>query len=79
MLQAVPWERAEQIKTIKAPTLVVMTGETHRLVPPRVARRYHESIAGSELVAIEKTSHLLQEERPERTAGEITRFLEAHP
>jgi len=71
-------DRPARIRTIKAPTLVI-TGDTDRLVPPQAAHEYHELIAGSELVVFEKTGHLPQEERPERTAAEITRFLQAHP
>jgi len=36
-------------------------------------------IAGSELLVLEQTGHVPQEERSERTAAEITRWIEAHP
>ncbi len=73
----VPDDRPAQVRTIRAPTLV-LTGDTDRLVPPSIARRYHELIAGSELVVLEQTGHLPQEERPERVVAEITRWVDAH-
>ena len=76
--QKTPAERAVRVRTIRAPTLVI-TGDTDRLVPPATARRYHELIAGSELVVLEQTGHIPQEERPERVVAEITRWIEAHP
>jgi pimeloyl-ACP methyl ester carboxylesterase len=71
-------ERAAQVATITAPTLVV-TGDGDRLVPPVTARRYHELIPNSELVVLEHTGHLPQEEHPERTVAEVTRWADAHP
>jgi len=76
--QRVPAERVANVRTIAAPTLVI-TGDTDRLVPPQNARRYHELIPGSELLVLEQTGHLPQEERPERMVAEITRWVEAHP
>ena len=71
-------DRAARVRTIRAPTLVI-TGDTDRLVPPATARRYHELIAGSELLVLEQTGHIPQEERPERVVAEITRWVEGHP
>ena len=73
-----PSDRAERVRTIIAPTLV-MSGDSDRLVAPEVARRYHELIGGSELLILEQTGHLPQEERPERVVAEIERFVAAHP
>ena len=71
-------DRSPRVRTIRAPTLVI-TGDTDRLVPPATARRYHELIAGSELLVLERTGHIPQEERPERVVAEVTRWTEAHP
>ena len=71
-------DRAARVRTIRAPTLVI-TGDTDRLVPPATARRYHELIAGSEVLVLEQTGHIPQEERPERVVAEITRWVEGHP
>jgi pimeloyl-ACP methyl ester carboxylesterase len=70
-------DRAARVRTIRAPTLVI-TGDTDRLVPSATARRYHELIAGSELLVLEQTGHIPQEERPERVVAEVTRWVEAH-
>jgi pimeloyl-ACP methyl ester carboxylesterase len=77
-LRAEPVDRSGSVSTIAAPTLVI-TGDTDRLVPPATARRYHELIRGSELLVLEHTGHLPQEERPERIVGEIVRWTDAHP
>ena len=71
-------DRSPRVRTIRAPTLVI-TGDTDRLVPPATARRYHELIAGSELLVLERTGHIPQEERPERVVAEVTRWTDAHP
>jgi pimeloyl-ACP methyl ester carboxylesterase len=78
MMLTISQSRREQIKTIKAPTLVI-TGENDQVVSPWVAERYHYLIAGSGLVVIKDTGHMAQEERPERTIAEIKSFLQAHP
>jgi pimeloyl-ACP methyl ester carboxylesterase len=66
------------VRAISAPTLII-TGDSDRLAPPEIAARYHELIAGSDLLVFEHTGHLAQEERPERVVAEITRWLDAHP
>src|SRR5439155_22785353 len=68
--QRTPADRAARVRTIRAPTLVI-TGDTDRLVPLEAARAYHALIAGSELLVLERTGHLPQEERPERVGAEI--------
>src|SRR5207302_1693353 len=60
---------------LRPPTLVI-TGDTDRLVPLETARAYHALIAGSELLVLERTGHLPQEERPERVVAEITRWVQ---
>ncbi|HYY06798.1 MAG TPA: alpha/beta fold hydrolase [Candidatus Limnocylindria bacterium] len=74
--QPTPADRAGRVRTIRAPTLVI-TGDTDRLVPPETARAYHALIAGSELLVLERTGHLPQEEQPERIVAEITRWVQA--
>src|SRR5438093_756803 len=74
--QPTPADRAARVRTIRAPTLVI-TGDTDRLVPLETARAYHALIAGSELLVLERTGHLPQEEQPERVVAEITRWVRA--
>jgi pimeloyl-ACP methyl ester carboxylesterase len=70
--------RPRLVKTIRAPTLII-TGDSDRLVPPRIAQEYHELIHGSELAVFQKTGHLPQEERPQETVAAMVRFIDAHP
>jgi pimeloyl-ACP methyl ester carboxylesterase len=78
MRQPVADERVARVHTIAAPTLVI-TGDSDRLVPRSMAERYHELIAGSELLVMPQTGHLPQEERPDETVAAITRWIDAHP
>jgi pimeloyl-ACP methyl ester carboxylesterase len=78
MHQRAAEDRPARVRTIAAPTLVI-TGDSDRLVPPAVAERYHELIAGSELLVMQQTGHLPQEERPDETVVAITRWIDAHP
>ena len=72
------FDRSMLVKSIRAPTLVVI-GEVDRLVPLSVGRAYHDLIAGSELVVIERAGHLPQEERPEATLAVVDRFVRSIP
>jgi pimeloyl-ACP methyl ester carboxylesterase len=71
-------DRSTVVKTIQAPTLVVL-GEVDRLVPLSVGRAYHDLIAGSQLVVIERAGHVPQEERPEATLAVVDRFIRSVP
>jgi pimeloyl-ACP methyl ester carboxylesterase len=77
MGRRVPPDRADRVRTIHEPTLVI-TGDSDRVVPPAIARRYHELIPGSELLVMEQTGHLPQEEHPKETASAIIRWIETH-
>lgn len=78
MRQTVTEERVARVHTIHTPTLVI-TGDADRTIPPPTARRYHELIAGSELVVMPQTGHLPQEERPDEFVATVTRWLDARP
>ncbi len=78
MKQPTAPERADRVRTIRAPTLVI-TGDTDRLVAPATARRYHELIAASELLVMPRTGHLPHEEHPDEFVRAVTTFLDAHP
>lgn len=77
-LGTTPVDRSELVTRIRAPTLII-TGDTDRLVTPEVSRRYHEAIANSTLIELEKTGHLPQEERPARVVSEIESWLSGQP
>jgi pimeloyl-ACP methyl ester carboxylesterase len=71
-------DRVNRVRGIRAPTLII-AGDTDRLVPNEVSRRYHELIPGSELLILEQTGHIPQVERPERVEAEIIRWVDSHP
>ena len=71
-------ERVARVHTIAAPTLVI-SGDSDRVIPPEIAQRYHELIAGSDLLLIPQTGHLPQEERPDETVAAIVPWIDAHP
>jgi len=73
--RATPAERAERVKTIRAPTLVI-TGDSDRMVPVETARRYHALLPDSELLVWEDSGHMIQEQHPERVAAEIRRWTD---
>lgn len=52
---------------ITAPTVIVIGG-ADRIVPPSSAQRLAAQIAGAELVAIERATHLLPQQQPDRLA-----------
>lgn len=66
-------ERDEEIRTIRAPTLVI-TGDTDRMVEAAVAERYAELIPGSEFELWEDTGHMIQEQRPDRVIASVRRW-----
>ena len=72
------FDRSMLVRGIRVPTLVLL-GEVDRLVPLSVGRRYHDLIAGSDLVVVERSGHLPQEERPEATLVAIGAFLARLP
>lgn len=64
----------ERLAALQMPVLV-LTGDTDRLVPPAHAQQFHDAIAGSELVTFEATGHIPQEERPDESATAVREFL----
>ncbi len=66
--------RVELLATIKAPTLILWGGKD-RVTPPELAQRFAGAIAGSRLVMFDDLGHMPQEEDPQRTAAQVSRFL----
>jgi len=67
-------DHVPELAAIKAPTLIVWGKEDHWL-DPRDACRFHNAIAGSQLVVLPKLGHLSMEENPKLTAGIASQFL----
>lgn len=65
---------AERLAALQMPVLI-LTGDTDRLVPPEHAEQFHQAIAGSQLVTFEHVGHIPQEEAPDASAMAVHEFL----
>ncbi|ALC91650.1 hydrolase [Bacillus sp. FJAT-18017] len=54
----------QQLKEIKVPTLLIW-GEEDRVVPVEVGKRLVRDLPDAQLITVEKTGHLITEERPD--------------
>jgi len=73
--QAQPGEDAARIRELKLPTLILWGGRD-RMLPPAMAQRFRQDIAGSTLVVFDELGHLPQEEDPARTLPPVQAFLQ---
>jgi pimeloyl-ACP methyl ester carboxylesterase len=64
----------ERLAALHMPVLI-LTGDTDRLVPPAHARQFNEAIRGSRLVSFQATGHIPQEERTDESATAVREFL----
>ncbi|MEZ5959286.1 MAG: alpha/beta hydrolase [Hyphomonadaceae bacterium] len=64
----------ERLAALQMPVLI-MTGDTDRLVPPEHAQQFHDAITGSQLVTFESSGHIPQEEKPDESAAAARDFL----
>ena len=64
-----------RIKSVAVPTLIVW-GREDRIVDVRTAARFHQDIAGSQLVVIDDAGHMVHEEKPDAVDHAITSFLD---
>lgn len=67
---------AQRLAALDMPVLI-LTGDTDRLVPPQHAQQFHDAIPGSQLITFESTGHIPQEEKPDESAMAVQEFL--HP
>ncbi|MBP6689763.1 MAG: alpha/beta hydrolase [Hyphomonadaceae bacterium] len=65
---------AERLAALQMPVLI-MAGDTDRIVPTEHAQHFHDAIPGSQLVIFPSTGHVPQEERPEESATAANEFL----
>jgi pimeloyl-ACP methyl ester carboxylesterase len=68
------YEIVKKLDEIEVPTLVI-TGDNDVIVPTEQSIKLSEDIEGSELVILEKTGHLPQEEKPEEFIQAVENFL----
>lgn len=57
--------------------VLILHGDTDRLVPPQHGRQFHEAIPGSRLIEYENVGHIPQEEIVQRSAADVRAFLAA--
>lgn len=65
---------AEQIPSVKQPTLILWGGQD-RLIPPDNADHFQRDIAGSRLVVFDALGHVPHEEDPAATVAAVRAFL----
>jgi pimeloyl-ACP methyl ester carboxylesterase len=66
---------AERLAPLANMPVLILQGDTDRLVPPAHAEQFHNAILGSQLVVFEATGHLPQEERADESAQTAREFL----
>ena len=74
MQQSAPGELAEQIATIRVPTLILW-GRKDQLIPVENAEKLHQAIAGSTVVVFEQLGHVPHEEDPAQSFVPVRQFL----
>ncbi len=65
---------AQRLAALNMPVLI-LAGDTDRLVPPAHAQQFHDAIPGSQLIMFESTGHIPQEEKPDESAMAVREFL----
>ena len=64
----------ERLAGLHMPVLI-MTGDTDRLIPPEHAQQFHDAIPGSQLITFEHCGHIPQEEKPDESAMAVHEFM----
>ena len=54
---------------------LILWGEQDRFAGVKMAHRFHEELAGSELAVLDGAGHFVWDDEPERTAGALVDFL----
>lgn len=68
---------AERLAPLARMPVLILHGDTDRLVPTAHGRQFHDAIPGSVLHIYENTGHLPQEETSARSAQDVREFLHA--
>lgn len=66
------------LSRIRAPTLV-MFGQEDRLIPAADGEKFRAAIPGATLILYPGVGHVPMEQIPERSFGDLERWLDAHP
>jgi pimeloyl-ACP methyl ester carboxylesterase len=67
----------ERLAPLANMPVLILTGDTDRLVPPEHARQFNDAIPGSQLMVFEHIGHIPQEETPDTSAMAVHEFLYA--
>jgi pimeloyl-ACP methyl ester carboxylesterase len=67
---------AEMLKPLQAIPTLIIWGREDRLFPPAAADWFKAAIPSAEMVIYDGVGHIPQEEAPERSAGDVARFLD---
>lgn len=67
---------AAQLARLKMPVLILW-GTEDNLIPVAAAQWFHKALPGSTLFLYPRTGHLPMEERPDRSAADLRRWLDA--
>ena len=70
-----PLALGDRLREVSVPVLVI-TGDSDRIVPPELSARLAADLANAKLVTIADCGHLPQEERPEAFIREVASFLQ---
>lgn len=65
-----------RLAPLAAMPVLVLQGDTDRLVPPEHGQRFADAISSSTLVMYENTGHLPHEEIPDRSAADVRAFVD---
>lgn len=65
----------ERLAPLANTPVLILQGDTDRLVSPAHAEQFHNAISGSQLMVFEDTGHIPQEERPDESAMAAREFL----
>lgn len=74
-LQSPSGEFAQQIASVKQPTLIIWGGQD-RLIPPENADKFQHDIVGSRLAMFDLLGHVPHEEDPAGTVAAVRAFLQ---
>ncbi|CAH8339405.1 unnamed protein product [Eruca vesicaria subsp. sativa] len=66
---------SKRFQEIKCPVVLIVTGDTDRIVPAWNAERLSKAIPGSVFEVITKCGHLPQEEKPDEFISVVAKFL----
>lgn len=65
----------ERLAPLADTPVLILQGDTDRLVPGSHAEQFHDAIAGAQLIVFENTGHVPQEELPDQSAMAARDFL----